>query len=45
MLDKFPKSVLGIPVSENVPDLTAKEDILIVKEYLKNAYPNFDWNK
>ncbi|PRZ24185.1 sugar phosphate nucleotidyltransferase [Flavobacterium granuli] len=35
---------LGIPFSEHVPDLTAKEDIAEVKEYLKKHYPELDWN-
>ena len=35
---------LGIPFSEHVPDLTAKEDIAEVKEYLKTHYPQLDWN-
>lgn len=35
---------LGIPFSEHVPDLTAKEDIAEVKEYLKIHYPQLDWN-
>jgi len=43
MLKDNPKSVLGIPFSEHVPDLTAKEDIVEVKEYLKIKFPNFNW--
>lgn len=39
-----PKTALGIPFSEHVPDLTAKEDIVDVKEYLKTHYPVLDWN-
>lgn len=39
-----PKTALGIPFSEHVPDLTAKEDIADVKEYLKNHYPVLNWN-
>jgi len=35
---------LGIPFSEHVPDLTAKEDILEVKAYLKKHFPVLDWN-
>ena len=35
-----PKSFLGIPLSEHVPDLTAKDDIVIIKEYLKKHYPD-----
>ena len=38
-----PNSALGIPFSEHVPDLTAKEDIAEVKEYLKKHYPTLDW--
>lgn len=34
-----PTSFLGIPLSEHVPDLTAKDDIIIIKEYLKKHYP------
>ncbi len=44
MLKDYPNSVLGIPFSEHVPDLTAKEDIAEVKEYLKIKFPNFNWN-
>jgi NDP-sugar pyrophosphorylase family protein len=32
-------TALGIPFSEHVPDLTAKEDITEVKEYLKKHFP------
>lgn len=35
---------LGIPFSEHVPDLTAKEDIVEVKAYLKKHFPVLDWN-
>lgn len=35
--------VLGIPLSQHVPDLTAKEDIAIVREYLLNNYPVLNW--
>lgn len=38
-------SFLGIPLSEHVPDLTAKDDIIIIKEYLKKHYPDtLDWS-
>ena len=43
MLKEFPNTALGIPFSEHVPDLTAKEDIAEVKEYLKNQYPQLNW--
>ena len=42
-LADHPNSALGIPFSEHVPDLTAKEDIAEVKEYLKQHYPTLDW--
>ncbi len=44
MLKDYPNTVLGMPLSEHVPDLTAKEDITEVKEYLKVQYSNFNWN-
>lgn len=38
------KAFLGIPISEHVPDLTSKEDISILKEYLQNHFPeNLKW--
>ena len=37
---EFDNSFLGIPISEHVPDLTAKDDIIIIKEYLKKHYPD-----
>ena len=40
MIKTNSKAVLGIPISEHVPDLTSKEDIVILKEYLKEQYPN-----
>lgn len=42
-LQEHPDTALGIPFSEHVPDLTAKEDIAEVKEYLKNHYPELKW--
>ena len=36
----YSKAFLGIPLSEHVPDLTSKEDINIIKEYLKKEYPD-----
>ena len=35
-----PKAFLAIPLSEHVPDLTAKDDIIIIKQYLKKHYPD-----
>jgi NDP-sugar pyrophosphorylase family protein len=40
MVKENSKAVLGIPISEHVPDLTSKDDIIILKEYLKKHYPN-----
>uniref|UniRef100_UPI0040472EDE sugar phosphate nucleotidyltransferase n=1 Tax=Mariniflexile sp. TaxID=1979402 RepID=UPI0040472EDE len=45
MISDYPKTTLGIPFSEHVPDLTAKEDIVEVKAYLKKHYSELDWNK
>lgn len=39
-----PNTTLGIPFSEHVPDLTAKEDIADVKQYLQQFYPVLDWD-
>lgn len=41
---EHPNTTLGIPFSEHVPDLTAKEDIADVKKYLQQYYPVLDWN-
>ena len=38
MLKAHPKSLIGIPCSEHVPDLTSKEDILKMHDYLKNNF-------
>ena len=43
-LKKDGNSALGIPFSEHVPDLTAKEDIAEVKAYLNKKYPVLNWN-
>ncbi len=34
-----PKSFLGIPLAEHVPDLTAKDDISILKKHIETHYP------
>jgi glucose-1-phosphate adenylyltransferase len=44
MVKEHPNTVEGIPFSEHVPDLTAKEDINIVKEYLAKYYKTLDWD-
>jgi glucose-1-phosphate adenylyltransferase len=43
MLKDYPKSTVAIPMSEHVPDLTAKDDIVDVKNYLKKNYSKLDW--
>lgn len=45
MAKEYPKSIMGIPVSEHVPDLTSKEDIAILKEYIEKNYKDMDWNR
>ena len=44
MLKDHPGTVLGIPFSEHVPDLTAKEDIVQVRDYLNSNYAELEWN-
>ncbi len=44
MVKEYPKSVKGIPISEHVPDLTSKEDIVVLKEYIKTYYAFIDWS-
>ncbi|PHR68798.1 MAG: nucleotidyltransferase [Lutibacter sp.] len=36
MIVEHPNSTIGIPLSEHVPDLTSKDDIQVLKEYVKN---------
>ena len=43
MIKDYPMSTAGLFLSEHVPDLTAKEDILKVKAYLKKHYSQLDW--
>ena len=45
LLKDYPNSVIGIPFSEHVPDLTEKKDIAVVKEFLKKFYPQLNWNE
>ncbi len=35
------RGFFAIPLSENVPDLTSKEDILIMQKYLEDTYGDF----
>lgn len=43
MLLEFPGEMKAIPLSEHVPDLTAKNDIVEVKKYLEEHYSKMDW--
>jgi glucose-1-phosphate adenylyltransferase len=43
MIKDHPDSLRGIPICEHVPDLTQKQDILPVIEYLQNQYDDFGW--
>jgi glucose-1-phosphate adenylyltransferase len=44
MIAAFPKSVQVIPISEHVPDLTSKNDIIRVSILLGQTYPNgLEW--
>ncbi len=40
MINKYPKSCLAFPLSEHVPDLTYRNDILAVKQYLNRQFRN-----
>jgi len=41
MIDRFPKSLFTYRLNEHVPDLTSKNDILKVKKYIEEEFPNF----
>lgn len=43
VLKDYPSSTLGLPFSEHVPDLTSKDDIIKVKEYLKKNFGRLKW--
>jgi NDP-sugar pyrophosphorylase family protein len=43
MAKKLPRTVLGIPLNEHVPDLTDKSDIAKVREYLSQHYGELNW--
>ena len=44
MIKEHPKTTLGISFSEQVPDLTSKEDIVTMKAYLKRNYSSLNWD-
>lgn len=43
MIKDHPRSMKGIPLKEHVPDLTYKDDIMQVREYLKNNFGELKW--
>jgi NDP-sugar pyrophosphorylase family protein len=43
LVGDFPRSMKGLPLCEHIPDLTKKEDILPVIEYLKSQFDNLEW--
>lgn len=45
MLTEHPKAMLAIPFAEHVPDLTGKDDIFILNDYLSTHIPTLDWNQ
>jgi NDP-sugar pyrophosphorylase family protein len=43
MVKEHPRCMKAIPLSEHVPDLTGKDDIAILNDYLSTYYPNLNW--
>jgi dTDP-glucose pyrophosphorylase len=43
MVKNNPKTMIGIPICEHVPDLTRKEDILNVRQYIKENKIKLTW--
>jgi len=43
MIQEHPGSMKAIPFAEHVPDLTGKDDIAIMNDYLSDHYSNLDW--
>ncbi|NQV14432.1 nucleotidyltransferase [bacterium] len=41
--EEYPRTVLGIPLHEHVPDLTEKSDIARVRAFLSKHYTELDW--
>lgn len=44
MVKDYPKSVHAIAISEHVPDLTSKEDIVILKDHIVKNYSTMNWD-
>jgi glucose-1-phosphate adenylyltransferase len=45
MIRVEPRSVMTIPLAEHVPDLSSKDDIREVQEFLARTYPNFSFER
>lgn len=45
MVIDHPKAMLAIPFAEHVPDLTGKDDIFILNQYLSTHIPTLDWDQ
>lgn len=43
MARRHPRSTRALPLREHVPDLTVREDIPAVREYLDTRYPRLNW--
>ncbi len=43
MVKAYPRSLKALPLKEHVPDLTFKDDISLVQEYLKTRYGELSW--
>lgn len=43
MIREVPKSMLGIPLAEHVPDLTEKRDIARMRQYLGELFGQLNW--
>lgn len=43
LLDKYPRSLLTIPLAEHVPDLTSRNDLEGMRAYLAREFPDFSW--
>jgi glucose-1-phosphate adenylyltransferase len=45
MIGEHPGSMIAIPLAEHVPDLTSRDDIHRVREYLEREYPDDLWTQ
>ncbi len=45
MVTDHAKAIQAIPFEEHVPDLTGKDDIYLMNDYLSTQLPTLDWDK